>query len=129
MIQRNLQQHQLDCDHDEGLDKEGGIEFRSGIVEHSVGIIISAIPIRHSFLGQVSSPQNRCDKHDQRDIQREARAGLCPVYRVRLVGIGSDRGDYDEYRSHEARYEGRDAHDEGDPGQRGDSNKWWISRL
>ena len=124
MIQRNIQQHQLDCNHDEGLYKKRCVEFRPRVVEHSVEILVSAV--RGALSGEVSLPQYRCDQHNQRDIQREARAGLCPVYRICLVGIGSDGRDYDKYWSHEARYEGHDdAHDGGAGMPEGaeDSNK------
>jgi hypothetical protein len=117
VVQRNFQQHQLDYNHDEGLYEKGGVEFRPRVVEHSAESLVSAI--RSTWSGEVSLPQYRCDQHNQWDIQRKARAGLRPVYRIRLVGIGSYGGDYDEYWSNEARYEGHDAHGGGRDGGRG----------
>ena len=55
-------------------------------------------------------PEERCNQHDERNVEREAGAGLVLVHGVGLIGIGRDRTDDDEYRSYKARDEGTQAH-------------------
>lgn len=48
-------------------------------------------------------PQERRDKHDERDVEREACAGLVPVHGDNLVGVGEDGRHDDEERGHPGR--------------------------
>ena len=50
VIEGHFQQHELNCNHDEGLDQEGGIELRAWIVEHSA----PTTSISCSFLSQIA---------------------------------------------------------------------------
>lgn len=36
MVQRDLEEHDLNSDHDEGLDEQGGVILGSGIIEYPV---------------------------------------------------------------------------------------------
>jgi hypothetical protein len=39
VIERYFEEDELDCDHDKGLDEEGGVKACAWIVEHSVANI------------------------------------------------------------------------------------------
>lgn len=56
---------------------------------------------------RVIEPQERRDKHNERNIEREACAGLVSVHGDNLIGIGEDWRHDDEERGHP----GRQLHD------------------
>lgn len=52
-----------------------------------------------NWLNQKDAPEQRCDEHNQGDIEREARAGLIAMHRYGLVAIRDDgREDKEERR-------------------------------
>lgn len=75
MIQSYFEQHQLNGNHDEGLDEERLVELRAWVIKHS---------------------EQRRNQHDQGNVERESGAGFRAVDGVGLVGIAGKGGYYDE---------------------------------
>lgn len=67
--ERNMQQHQVHGDHEQGLDEQRGAKVRAEPVEHL---------------------EDAGDEHDERNVEREAGAAARAVHRVDLVAIAGD---------------------------------------
>ena len=61
-------------------------------------------------MGTGELPQQGCNQHYQRNIQREPSTRLRSMYRICLVCIWSYRGNNNKQRGYNARNEGHDAH-------------------
>ena len=99
MVQGDLQQDHLHRNHDERLDEERLVEFRTGVVED---------PDAHALAGvkeaqgpdptAVDLPKQRGDEHNKRDVQGEAGAGPRAVHGQGLVAVREQRREDQECR-------------------------------
>lgn len=90
MVKSHLEQDDLNEDHKYRLNEERNVVF---------------------LVGPVKYPQKRRNQHNERNIEREASAGLISVHRYDLVAVGEDGRHYEEEGGYKARQIGEPTHD------------------
>jgi hypothetical protein len=101
VVKSDLQQDELHADHDEGLDQESSIVFRSGIVEDPVEKgRLSDLDVSMRWIRQPGEniPHERRNQHDERNVERKPGAGPVAVHGISLVAVRQERREDEKGR-------------------------------